>query len=438
MQSSETIIDARWVIPVDQRHASLENHSIVIEGNKIKEIAPSDEVSKRYPDTRRIRLDRHALIPGFVNAHTHAAMILIRGVADDYSLDTWLNKYIWPIESKWVNEKFVQDGTKLAVAEMIRSGTTCFNDMYYFPDSTGALAESLNIRMCIGLIVLDFPTQWASSPDEYLSKGAEIHYKFKDSSLVSTTWAPHAPYTVSDDTLEKTGSLAKEFDIPVHIHVNETASEVEEHRKNFGVSPIERLNRLSLINSRLLAVHTTQLENSEIKLFADSGANTVHCPKSNLKLASGFCRVGDLCAANVNVAIGTDGAASNNSLDMLEEMRFTALLGKAVSNNPASITGFKALEMATINGARSIGLGHIIGSLEPGKLADITAIDLGGINSAPVYDPISQIVYSSSREQVTDVWVNGNQVLKNRELVFIDELECIEVAEEWKRKIQSK
>ncbi len=437
MQYVDTVIDARWVIPVDSANRVLEHHSVVISGKKIQAILPSEEVSKLFKPKQYIERKNHAIIPGLVNSHTHAAMCLFRGAAEDRPLISWLNEVIWPLEGKWVDEEFVRDGTTLAIAEMIQSGTTCMNDMYFFPEITGKVAEQLHMRTCLGMIVLDFPTAWAGSADEYLEKGQRLHSQFKNSDIVTTMLAPHAPYTVSDQTFKKVMQISDDANLGIHMHVHETKQEVENAVQETGIRPIERLKELGVINSRLIAVHATELNDEEISLLAESNCSVAHCPKSNLKLASGVCRTGDLVQNHVNVAIGTDSAASNNSLNMLEELRFAALLVKGLSGDASQLSVHEALRMATINGAKSLGIDLVTGSLEPGKLADLSAIDLSGIACSPLYNPVAQIVHAASRSQFTDVFIGGKQVLRNKKLLTIDEVECLKIANRWQKKIAS-
>ena len=437
MQTVDTIIDARWVIPVDEHDSIFDNHAVVINNGIIADLGCTSVIDSQYRGTSRVTLKHHALLPGFVNAHTHAAMSLLRGIGEDVPLSVWLNEHIWPVEGKFVSPQFVEDGTKLAIAEMIRSGTTCFADMYFFPDRVGELAEKLKIRACTGMIVIDFPSPWASSPAEYLSKGMDLHEQFADSDFVSTAWAPHSPYTVSADTLIEVARLADEMSTPIHMHVNETADEVKNSIDQFNATPIERLSEFGLIQSKLMAVHATALTDAEIEEFASADASVVHCPKSNMKLASGICRVADLLKANINVAIGTDGAASNNNLNMIEEMRFASLLAKVTSKDATAVNGSQAIRMATINGAKALGIDNITGSLEIGKFADLCAINLSELEVSPVYNCGTQIVHSASRNSVTDVWVGGNQVLKNQKLTELDESEMCELAESWRQKIHN-
>ena len=431
----DTLINARWVIPVEPDGKILDHYSVAIRDGKIVKVLPTADATRKYEATEVIELPSHAIIPGLVNAHTHAAMTLFRGLADDLPLMQWLENHIWPAEAKWVSDEFVADGARLAMAEMLRGGTTCFNDMYFFGEDVAHVAREVRMRASVGMIMLDFPSTYAQSWDEYLEKGLKLHDDLRNSELVSTAFAPHAPYSVSDEPLSKISTLNNELNRPVHIHVHETAAEVTEAEKATRMRPLERLNRLDLVNPNLLAVHFTQATPDEIRLLGDNNASVVHCPESNLKLASGFCPVTDLMSAGVNVALGTDGAASNNDLDMLGELRTAALLAKGVTGDATALPAHSALRMATLNGARALGLGEITGSLVPGKVADIAAIDLSPVSTQPVYDPLSQIVYAASREQVSDVWVAGQRLLQNRVLTTIDEKRVIAKAQEWRDKI---
>ena len=437
MTPIDTLLHARWILPVSDGDPCLVDHSIAIHEDRIVEILPTEAAKSSYQAAVVQDFAQHALIPGLINAHTHAAMSLFRGLSDDLALMDWLQNHIWPAESRWVNEDFVHCGTELAVAEMLRSGTTCFNDMYFFPDITARVAKKAGIRACVGLIVLDFPTVWAGSADEYIDKGIAVHDSFRNDDLVLTTFAPHAPYTVSDGPLEKIRSFAHEMDIPVTMHVHETAHEVEEAVENTGTRPLQRLAELGLVSPSLLAVHMTQLQPDEIEIVANSGCHIVHCPESNLKLASGFCPVSELAGHGINIALGTDGAASNNDLDMLGEMRCAALVAKGVAGDPTALPATAALRMATINGAIALGIDDRVGSLEAGKNADIVAINMNSIETTPLYDPVSHLVYSCSREQVSDVWIAGRHVLKNRVLTGLDEAAISSQAHEWSCKIGS-
>ena len=435
MQPVDTLIEARWVLPVEPEGVVLDDHAVVIDAGRIQAILPHEQARSAYRPNQIVELGEHVLLPGLVNAHTHAGMTLMRGFADDLPLMRWLQEHIWPVESRWVGEEFVRDGTMLAVAEMLRGGTTCFNDMYFYPGDAGRAAAAAGMRCVAGMIVLDFPTVWAGSADEYLARATEIHDEFRSHPLVDTAFAPHAPYTVSDGPLERVRTLADELDVPIHIHLHETAGEVDDAVTEQGIRPFARLDRLGLVSPRLVAVHMTELEEAEIERLAECGAHVVHCPESNLKLASGFCPVAKLLAAGVNVAIGTDGAASNNDLDMVQEMRTASLLAKAVARDATAVPAHRAIAMATIAGARALGRDGDIGSLVPGKAADMIAVDLGAVESQPVYDAASQVAYSVSRRQVSDVWVAGRALLRNGALVTVDEDAVVDRAKHWRRRI---
>ncbi|HOB60677.1 MAG TPA: TRZ/ATZ family hydrolase [Candidatus Competibacteraceae bacterium] len=434
-QAIATLLHARWIVPVQPDGCVLEHHALAIQDGRILAILPQAEAATRYRADTTLHLDRHVLIPGLINAHTHASMTLLRGLADDLPLMSWLQDHIWPAEARWVDPDFVRDGTRLALAEMLRGGTTCFNDMYFFPEVTATAVREAGMRACVGLIALDFPTAYARNLDEYLDKGLALHSELQNDPLVRVAFAPHAPYTVSASALERIGRLADELDIPVHIHVHETAAEVADFEARHGCRPLARLNQLGLVSPRLLAVHMTQLEPVEIDQLAQAGAHIAHCPESNLKLASGFCPSARLDAAGVNLALGTDGAASNNDLDLFGELRTAALLGKGVAGDAAALPAARVLRMATLNGARALGRAADIGSLEPGKAADIVAVDFGQLESAPVYHPISQLVYATGRHQVSDVWIAGRQLLANRQLTTLDSDELLQRAQRWQRDI---
>ncbi len=436
MESADTLIHARWIVPVAPRGRVLEDHSLVLRDGRVLDCLPTPAAQDRYRAPAELTLDRHALIPGLVNAHTHAAMNLLRGLADDLPLMTWLQEHIWPAEQRFVTPEFVFDGTELAMAEMLRGGVTCFNDMYFHPDETARAADQAGMRAVVGLIVLDFPTAWASGPEDYLRKGLALHDEYRGHPLVRTAFAPHAPYTVSDEPLTRILTLAEELDLPIHMHVLETADELDQSLKAHAVHPLARLERLGLLSPRLLAVHMTQLSSGEIDTVARHGVQVIHCPESNMKLASGACPVAALLAAGVNVALGTDGAASNNDLDLFGEMRSAALLGKLTAADAAAVPAPAALEMATLGGARALGLDDEIGTLEVGKAADVVAVDLGTVEALPLYDVVSQLVYATGRHQVTDVWVAGRHLLKDRALTTLDETTIADKARLWARRIQ--
>ncbi len=436
MKNADILIHASWVIPVEPEGVVLEDHSIAIRDGHILEVLPTEQARSRYHAETEFDKTGHLLIPGLINSHTHAAMSLMRGLADDLPLMTWLSEHIWPAEGKWVSPEFVRDGSRLAMAEMIRGGTTCFNDMYFFPDEVARVVEHAGMRAVMGLIVIDFPTAWAQNADEYIHKGNALHDQLKHSPLVTTAFAPHAPYTVSDEPLQKVLMYAEELDIPIHMHVHETAHEVEEGTEKHGKRPLARLADLGLVSPRLLGVHMTQLTDDEISTHAAANAHVVHCPESNLKLASGFCPIQKLLDGGVNVALGTDGAASNNDLDMFSEMRTAALLAKGVSGDASALPAEKALSMATINGARALGLESVCGSLLAGKAADIVAVKMDDLETQPLYHAISQLVYATGRDKVSDVWVAGRHLLKDRLLTSLDENAILESTQRWHNKLK--
>lgn len=434
----DTLIHARWIITVEPPFDTVKDHSLAIHDGRIIDLLPTRQAKQCYQGTVVENLQNHVLLPGLINSHTHAAMSLMRGIADDLPLMDWLQNHIWPLEHQWMSEAFVKDGTDLAIAEMLRGGTTCFNDMYFFPDIAAQQAQQAGIRATVGMIVIDFPSVWAKDSDEYLSKGLTLTEQLHDSELCNTAFAPHAPYTVSDTPLQKIAAYAQELKRPVHIHVHETAHEIDQAVEQTGKRPLQRLQELGLVNSLLVAVHATQLNDAEINLLAQAGATIVHCPESNLKLASGFCPVAKCLDAGVNVALGTDGAASNNDLDMFGEMRTAALLGKAVANDASAVSAMTALRMATINGAKALRLADETGSLRIGKAADVIAVDMSTLETQPLYCPVSQLVYAASRQQVTDVWVAGRRLLQNRQLTTINLVELQAKIAVWQQRLAEK
>ena len=418
-ETVDTILHPDRIVTVDDRDRVLENHSLLIHEGRIAAILPAEQ-ARGHAAREVLELPGRTLMPGLVNAHGHAGMTLLRGVADDLPLHTWLQDHIWPREGEWVSEEFVQHGSQLAIAEMLRGGTTCFADMYFFPEAVARAATRAGIRVQLASPVFDFPSAWGSGPDDYIHKATRLHDEYRNSQLVNLAFGPHAPYTVSDEPLRRIIMLAEELDIPVHMHIHETAREVDDAIRDSGSRPLRRLEELGLPGPRLLAVHATQLDEHEVELLADTGSHVVHCPQSNLKLASGFCEVHRLMQAGINVALGTDGAASNNDLDQFAEMQSAALLAKAVSGDASALPAREALRMATINGARAMGLDHLTGSLEPGKQADICAVDLDTFNAWPMYNVVSHLVYSTRSDQVSDVWVAGQRVLEDRKLTTIN------------------
>jgi len=433
----DTLLHARWIIPVEPESVTYEYHSLVIDKGLIIDLLPTEQAKKKYQAIQAEEFLDHALLPGLVNCHTHAAMSLMRGIADDLPLMEWLQHHIWPLEKQWMNAEFVKDGSDLAIAEMILGGTTCFNDMYFFPEVTAQQAILAGIRIKVGLVVIDFPTAWAQTGTEYIEKCLALHEKLRLSELCTTAFAPHAPYSVSDAAFKEIKKWSEQLELPIHIHLHETLHEVESAVAHNGITPLQRLQDMGLVNPSLIAVHMTQLSDAEIEQLASAGAHIVHCPESNLKLASGFSPVAKCLAAGINVALGTDGAASNNDLDMFGEMRTAALLAKAVSKDATAVSATVALQMATINGAKALGLDEVCGSLRIGKAADVIAIDLSYLETQPLYCPVSQIVYAASRQQVSDVWVAGQRLLMQRQLMTIDKAALLVKVAKWQERLAS-
>ena len=431
----DTLISARWIIPIEPADIILNHHAVAVHQGIIQDILPLPEAKQRYQPQQTITLDEHVLIPGLINLHTHAAMTLMRGFADDLPLMEWLHQHIWPTENQHVNAQFVFDGAQLACAEMIKGGITCFNDMYFFPQSSAEAAINAGMRATIGMVVIDFPTAYASDADDYLAKGLELRDHYQNHPLLSFCFAPHAPYTVSDKTFGSVLTYAEQLNVPIHTHLHETEEEIRLSLKSTGMRPIERLRHLGLLGPNLIAVHMTHLTDYEIKLMHQHLCNIVHCPSSNMKLASGFSPVATLLNQGINVGLGTDGAASNNRLDLFEEMRLAALLAKITSHRAEILPAHQVLRMATLNSAKALGLENIIGSLTIGKAADITAVKFSDLNLAPCYNPVSHLIYAAGREHVSHVWVNGKMLLENGELTTLNPRELKYRATFWQERI---
>ena len=437
MENIDTLIEARWVIPVEPDGAVLEQHAVAIAGGRIVAVLPATAAHARFAPREHVVLAEHALIPGLVNLHTHAAMTLMRGFADDLPLMTWLSEHIWPAEAKHVSAEFVRAGTLLAAAEMLKGGVTCVNDMYFFPEAAADAFVALGMRAALGLIAIEFPTAYASDPDDYLAKGLALRDARRHEPLLSFCLAPHAPYTVADKTFEKIARYAEELGLPLHIHLHETAEEVATGIKIHGERPVQRLARLGILGPQTIAVHGVHLDAADIALLARHGASVAHCPASNLKLASGIAPVAAMLDAGLNLGIGTDGAASNNRLDMFAEMRLAALLAKGASGRAEVFPAHAALRAATLNGARALGLDHLIGSIAPGKAADLAAVDFGRIEMQPVYDPVSHLVYTADRGDVSDVWVAGSRVVNAQHLSHSEHAELESSARLWQNRLRA-
>jgi 5-methylthioadenosine/S-adenosylhomocysteine deaminase len=430
----DTLIHAGHVLPVQPR-ATLADHAVAIKDGRIVAVAPSYQARAMYQAREVVELPRHVLLPGLVNLHCHAAMSLMRGLADDLPLMSWLRDHVWPAEAKHVSDEFVHDGSLLAMAEMLRGGITCVNDMYFFPAATARAALRAGMRAHLGIIAIEFPSAYATDAGDYMKKGLAVRQAYQDEPLIGFTMAPHAPYTVADETLKRLSVLAEELDVPLHIHLHETRDEIREEMARHGMRPLERLRRLGLVNTRLIAVHSVHYEDVELDILAHQGASVAHCPSSNLKLASGIAPIAAMRARGINVGLGTDGAASNNRLDLLTEARTAALIAKASSGDAAVVGAHEVLEMATLGGARALGRERELGSIEAGKWADLAAIELDSPETLPCFDPASHVAYAAGREHVTHVWVAGEARLAERRLLTLDVGDVRDKALWWQKRI---
>jgi len=437
MESIDTLVCARWVVPVEPDGRVLERHSVAIDAGRIVAVLPTVDARLRYDARETLDRPNHAVLPGLVNAHTHAAMVLLRGRAENLPLDPWLRKAVWPLERRWVDPEYVRDGTELAIAEMLRGGITCFADMHLCPDVVAQTAAAAHVRASVGLIVTEADTSWASTADEYIDRGMRLRDEYQGDPLITTHFAPHAPYSVADATLARVRRLADELDLPVAMHLHETAREIEQSLQTHGKRPLERLASLGLASPQLVAIHMTQVDPQDLDTLATAGASVVHCPESNLKLGAGVCPVARLLGHGIRVALGTDGAASNNDLDLLAEARIAGLVSAGVGATPGALVASDLLRMATLEGARTLGLGESTGSLVPGKWADLCCIDLRVPRSWPVHDVATAVIYAASSQQVTDTWVAGRRLLAEGRLRTIDESAALARAEEWSARIDT-
>lgn len=436
MEQCDTLIEARWCIPVEPAGTVLEDHAIAVTEGRIVAVLPAAQARSRFKPGADVRRPDHVVFPGLVNTHTHAAMTLFRGYADDMPLTRWLREGVWPLERRWVGAEMVRDGTKHAIVEMLKSGITCFSDQYFFPEIVAEAALELQVRAMIGTPVFDVPTAWAETGAECLSKASDlVHDPFADHALISTCFAPHSTDVVTDETFRSLRMFADQLDRRIQIHLHESAVEIDTAVAETGLRPMARLSELGLVNSSLLAVHAVHLTDAEMDELAAAGVSVAHCPKSNLKLASGLANVKAMRDKGINVSLGTDGAASNNVLDMLSEMRTAALLAKAVAGDASALNAHSAIKMATLDGARALGMAEETGSIEIGKWADIACVDLDHVRSQPVYDPASQLVYTCASEQITDVWVAGRHHIDDGRLTAADEQDILNRSAEWQQRI---
>jgi len=441
----DLIISASWIIPMSTESAEsteinsekkyLENAALVIHKGKILDLDRQEIIFKKYESKNLINKKNHVLMPGLINSHTHLAMSLLKGVADDLPLMTWLKNNIWPAESAFVSQEFVRDGAELALLELIQGGVTCVNDMYFYAEETAKIINQSGMRGFVSNSILNIPMPWAPTLEDCFLKAEKICEQVKQYDLVGATIAPHAPYTNDVNSLTMAKLLAEKFNTQIHMHVQETYSELQQHDLLYKERPLETLNKLDLVSKKLMAVHMTQVSESDIQLLKNTGASVIHCPESNMKLASGACPVAQLLKNNINVALGTDGSASNNNLDMFGEMRSASFMAKLIDQDPESLSAYQLLQMASINGAKALGIENQTGSLEIGKSADFIAVDLHDAATLPVYNPISQLVYAAHAHQVTDSWVAGKLIMENRKVLNLDSELIFQKAEVWREKI---
>jgi len=430
MQTIDLIVEARWVLAMDATPVR-EHAAVAIDHGRIVAIGPAASLTGNFAPREHLRRPQHALLPGLVNAHTHAAMSLLRGLPIRGPLMQWLNETIWPLERRCVNAQFVASGTRLAMAEMLRAGITCFADMYFFPEEVARLARRHHLRVSLGLPIVDARTPWAADADEHLDKAARLWDEYRDDPLILPCFAPHSPYAVSRATVARLRRLVDQLDAPIAMHLHESQTEVHDSVNAHGERPLSWLADEGLLRPGFAAVHMIWLTDEDIDLAARSGISVVHCPQSNQRLGSGTCPVNRLREAGVNVALGTDGAVSVGALDLLAEARAACLLASGSTHNPQALGAYDALAMATLGGARALGLADEIGSLTPGKAADLTCIDLSATACQPVGDAADAIVFAATRDAVSDVWVAGRAMVREHRLLAFDSAELAAIAGEW-------
>ena len=431
MDTIDTLICARWVIPIEPVGRVLEHHAVALKDGRIAAVGPTEELVRTARADTVIERPNHVLLPGFVNTHTHAAMTLLRGVAESASFERWLQAQVWPLEQRWIDAEYVRDGTELAIADMLTSGTTCFGDMHLFPEIVAQTAAHAHMRACIGLPVIERATSWAESAGECLEKGLRLHDEYRGDPLITTSLSPYAAWALGDETLMRVRRAADELELPMTMHVNESPEDALSGEER----TIARLERLGLLSPLLTAVHMVHVDDADIDACAQAGVSIAHCPQSNLKLGNGIAPVARYKTRDINVALGTDGAASNNDLSMLDEVRTAALLARGVHSAHVGIEAHEWLRFATLNGARALGLGEVIGSLTPGKWADMCCLDLARAHTQPVYDVAAHLVFAASRDQVSDVWVAGRALVSEFRLTRLDEADLLARAERWRARI---
>ena len=442
MGKVDLILAADTIVTMDAEYRIFKDGAIAIKDDTIIDVGPQDEVQQHHSAGELIDLGSRVIIPGLINAHTHVPMTLLRGLADDLRLDVWLMGYMMPVEREFVSPEFCRLGTQIACAEMIRGGITCFADMYYFEDAVAQATKDVGMRAICGQSILKFPTPDAESFEDSIAASRSFIEKWKDDPLIIPAVAPHAPYTCTEEILEACRDLAMEFDVPLHIHISETKGEVDDWRETYGMPVVPWVKKLDLFDAKVIAAHCVHIDDGEIHTLEHAGVGVAHNPSSNLKLASGFAPIIEMLDTGLQVGIGTDGTASNNDLDMFEEIRLASFIAKTVTSDPTALPARKALDMATRMGAKALHIDHLTGSLEPGKRADLIAIDQDQAHNVPHFDRepqavYSRLIYATKASDVQDVMVNGRWLLRDCELLTIQEDNLFSQAAQYAAKIDA-
>ncbi|KAA0257432.1 amidohydrolase family protein [Deferribacter autotrophicus] len=411
----------------------VEDSYLLINDEKVEKVVKEIPENQKY-DYKIIERSNSAIFPGFINTHTHLPMVYFRGLADDLPLMEWLQKYIWPAENRWLSDEFVYDATLLAACELIKSGTICANDMYFYSDSIAQALINAGVKGVLGAGVLDFPTKFAKNPDEYLDKAKLLIEKYRDNDLINIAICPHAPYTVSPENYKKCIAFAERYGLVIHTHLAETEWEVNEIYNKYGKTPLKLMDEVGMLDTKSIFAHMVHLTDEEIEVAGKKKVNISHCLESNFKLASGFARVKELLDKGANVSIGTDGAASNNDLDILVEASVVTKFHKAYSGDATALDAKTALDMLTINAAKGLYLENT-GQIKEGNFADFIIVNLDKVHLQPLYNPVSQLIYAAKSSDITDVFINGKHIMENRKILTIDEEEVLDKAKYWGKKI---
>ena len=436
MSDYDTVLHPDWVVPIAPRREVFTAFSVALKDGQIAAIAQRDQ-AQNFDADEHVALAGTALMPGLINLHCHAAMALLRGYADDLPLMTWLQQFIWPTESHFISQEFVRDGSELAIADLLMGGTTTMADQYFFPEITAEVADRVGLRALLTFPVIDVETAWARDAEACINRGLALRDQYRGHDRIEVGFGPHSTYMVSEKTLARVAMLAEELDAPIQIHLHETREEVLSSVERVGMRPIDFLEQVGLLGPRTQCVHMTALGDQDIATIAKHGAQVVHCPRSNLKLGSGICPVQKLMDHYINVALGTDGAASNNRLSMLGEMQIASLIGKAQHGDPKAVDAWAALEMATMNGAIALGQQEKIGTIEVGKTADLIALDLSGVHHWPRHDIASSLVYATHGNEVAWSWIAGKPMVANGQLQTLDYRDLQTRAMRWSEQLSA-